>query len=74
MGLLGPLGANRSHGNRESRNARDTTARACPSPIKGSPLTIEEKRSFEDFVTTKLDDSDQPKIFANNLLDKIRKY
>ena len=40
MGLLGPLGANRSHSNRESQNARDTTARACPSPIRGSPLTL----------------------------------
>jgi hypothetical protein len=35
---------------------------------------IGEKRSFEDFVAAELDDSDQPKAFANDVLDEIRKY
>jgi hypothetical protein len=35
---------------------------------------VGEKRSFEDFVAAELDDSDQPKAFANDLLDEIREY
>lgn len=35
---------------------------------------VGEKRSFEDFVTAELDDSDQPKAFAKDLLDEIREY
>ena len=37
-------------------------------------MRVGEKRSFEDFVTAELDDSDQPKAFANDLLDEIREY
>jgi hypothetical protein len=33
-----------------------------------------EKRSFEDFIVAKLDNSDQLKVFANDLLNKIREY
>ena len=37
-------------------------------------MTIGEKRSFEDFVAAELDDSDQPKTFANELLGEIMEY
>ena len=37
-------------------------------------LRVGEKRSFEDFVAAELDDSDQPKVFANDLLDEVREY
>jgi hypothetical protein len=37
-------------------------------------MKVGEKRSFEDFVAAELDDSDQPKTFANDLLDEIREY
>jgi hypothetical protein len=37
-------------------------------------MSVGEKRSFEDFVTTELDDSDQPKAFASDLLEEIRQY
>jgi len=50
---LGLLGTNRSHSNRESRNARATTTRACPSPIRGSPLT-ERFYEKQKIIITKL--------------------
>jgi hypothetical protein len=37
-------------------------------------MTVGEKRSFEDFLIAELDDSDQPKAFASDLLDEIREY
>ena len=37
-------------------------------------MGIGEKRSFEDFVAAELDDSDQPKTFANELLGEIMEY
>ena len=37
-------------------------------------VRVGEKRSFDDFVTTELDDSDQPKLSANDLINEIEKY
>jgi len=37
-------------------------------------MRVGEKRSFEGFVAAELDNSDQPKAFANDLLDEIRQY
>jgi hypothetical protein len=34
-------------------------------------MRVGEKRSFKDFITAEFDDSDQPKAFANDLLDEI---
>jgi hypothetical protein len=37
-------------------------------------VTVGEKRSFEDFITAELDDSDQSKAFADDLIDEIKGY
>lgn len=37
-------------------------------------MGMRRKRFFDDFVAAKLDNSDQPMAFANNLLDEIREY
>jgi len=37
-------------------------------------MGVEEQRSFEDFIATELDNSDQQKAFANDLLREIREY
>jgi hypothetical protein len=37
-------------------------------------MRVGEKRSFKDFITAEFDDSDQPKAFANDLLDEIGEY
>lgn len=37
-------------------------------------VRVGQKRSFQEFITSELDDSDQPEVFANDLVCEIRKY
>ena len=37
-------------------------------------VIVGEKRSFADFVSTELDDSDQPKAFVNELVYEVESY
>jgi len=37
-------------------------------------MTLRDRRSFEDFVSDMLDDSDQPKSLIQDLVTKITEY
>jgi hypothetical protein len=37
-------------------------------------VRVGKKRSFQDFIAAELDDSDQPKVFANDLISEIGQY
>ena len=37
-------------------------------------MGVGEKRSFQDFITSELDDSEQPRISIDKLKEEIRKY
>jgi hypothetical protein len=37
-------------------------------------MRVGVKQSFEDFIAAELNDSDQPKAFASDILDEILEY